>query len=153
MTYQNFCDFSFRYFGGFLMTFSSRIFPKVEHLKVSLSKVDPSDCVDMDCDGRRKIIIEDHDNSFFKKSEPTTLISKSEVEWSGDGYTGNTKYGLGKLLLCPCRVKCLRTFLYFFVLVQFLSNYHGYVRFPSFWVRLKLLLQLKSHIRCIENIT
>ena len=68
-------------------------------MKVVLSKVDPSDCVDMDCDGRRKVIIEDHDNSFFKKDAPTTLISKSEVEWSGDGYTGNTKYGLGKHFL------------------------------------------------------
>ena len=69
---------------------------QVEHLEVSLSKVDPSDCVDMDCDGRRKVVITDKDNTFFKKSKPTTLISKSEAEWSGDGYNGNTKYGLGE---------------------------------------------------------
>uniref|UniRef100_A0A7M5XJA2 G8 domain-containing protein n=2 Tax=Clytia hemisphaerica TaxID=252671 RepID=A0A7M5XJA2_9CNID len=68
---------------------------KIEHLQVTLSKVDPSDCVDMDCDGRRKVVITDLDKTFFGQQVGTTLISKSEVEWSGDGYSGNERYGLG----------------------------------------------------------
>ena len=67
----------------------------MEHLPVVLSKVDPSNCVDMDCDGRRKVVITDQDGKFFGGSGKT-LISKSQDEWSEDGYDGDPRFGLGK---------------------------------------------------------
>lgn len=51
--------------------------------------VNPSDCVDMDCDGRRQVLITDIDGSFTGKAG-NTIISKAEFEWDG-----NPSFGLG----------------------------------------------------------
>lgn len=53
--------------------------------------INPSDCVDMDCDGRRQIVIKDMDGSFSGLGPKTTLIPKAEYEWDGD-----KRYGLGR---------------------------------------------------------
>ena len=55
-----------------------------------LSSVNPSDCVDMDCDGLKKILIRDTDGSFLGHQGMSTVISKSEYEWDGD-----RRHGLG----------------------------------------------------------
>lgn len=52
--------------------------------------VDPSDCVDMDCDGRRQLLITDKDGSFTGKAG-NTIIAKAEFQWGGD-----TRFGLGR---------------------------------------------------------
>jgi len=61
---------------------------------MTTSWINPSDCVDMDCDARRKIIISNDDGSFFGQPGQT-IISRSEFGWSGDGYTGDRVWGLG----------------------------------------------------------
>ena len=43
--------------------------------------INPSDCVDMDCDGLKKILIRDLDGSFFEGSGLHTLVSMSELGW------------------------------------------------------------------------
>ena len=51
--------------------------------------INPADCVDMDCDALRKILIKDIDGSFFGKAS-SSLVSRSEYQWDGD-----RRYGLG----------------------------------------------------------
>ena len=59
------------------------------YLEPSKSKINPSDCVDMDCDGRRKLLVTDLDGTFLGKAR-TTFIAKSEWHWDGD-----RSWGLG----------------------------------------------------------
>ena len=56
--------------------------------------INPSDCVDMDCDARRKVVITDIDGTFFNQPM-TSVISRSEFGWSGGSYTGDRVWGLG----------------------------------------------------------
>lgn len=49
--------------------------------------INPADCVDMDCDARRKVLITDLDGTFFGESM-TTAISQSEFGWDGDSVWG-----------------------------------------------------------------
>ena len=55
--------------------------------------VNPSDCVDMDCDGRRQLLITDIDGSFTGKAG-NTIIGKAEYEWGG-----NPSFGLGMFII------------------------------------------------------
>ena len=43
--------------------------------------INPSDCVDMDCDGLKKILIRDLDGSFSEESGLHTMVSMSELGW------------------------------------------------------------------------
>ena len=63
--------------------------------------INPSDCVDMDCDARRQQLIRDLDGS-LTGSVGGTVIPMAEYEWDGD-----KKYGLGTILtwnLCDINV-------------------------------------------------
>nr|XP_047143668.1 fibrocystin-L-like isoform X2 [Hydra vulgaris] len=51
--------------------------------------INPSDCVDMDCDALRKALVTDLDGSFFG-SPWASMISRSEYQWDG-----NREFGLG----------------------------------------------------------
>ena len=51
--------------------------------------INPSDCVDMDCDGRRQLLITDIDGSYTGKAGDT-IVPKAEYEWGGD-----PSFGLG----------------------------------------------------------
>ena len=62
-------------------------------VKPSTKWINPSDCVDMDCDGRRQIVIKDLDGTLTGSGVRTTIIPKAEYEWNG-----NKRYGLGKYL-------------------------------------------------------
>ena len=55
--------------------------------------VNPSDCVDMDCDGRRQLLITDVDGSFADGKAGDTIIPKAEYEWGG-----NPSFGLGRFI-------------------------------------------------------
>ena len=55
--------------------------------------INPSDCVDMDCDALRKILIKDIDGSFFGTAGGS-LVSRSEYQWDG-----NRRFGLGKPII------------------------------------------------------
>lgn len=49
--------------------------------------INPSDCVDMDCDGTKHVIIKDLDGSLTGVSGGS-VISKAEYEWNGDPRRG-----------------------------------------------------------------
>ena len=53
----------------------------------NLEKINPSDCIDMDCDGLKKALLNDLDGSFL--GEKGTVIPQSEYEW------GSQQRGLG----------------------------------------------------------
>ena len=55
--------------------------------------INPSDCVDMDCDALRKVLISDVDGMFFGK-KGGTVISQSEYMWDGR----DRGFGLGMYL-------------------------------------------------------
>ena len=55
-----------------------------------LSWVDPSDCVDMDCDGPKKVLIKMLDSSFL--GAVSEVVSQSEFEWGGDMRRGLGDY-------------------------------------------------------------
>lgn len=57
----------------------------------TLMWVNPSDCVDMDCDARRQLLIRDLDGSLTGQINGT-IISKAEFEWDGD-----KRFGLGNI--------------------------------------------------------
>lgn len=60
---------------------------KVYLFRPDIGKVNPSDCLDMDCDGKKKNLLSDKDGSFLGK--PGAVISQSEFEW------GSQQRGLG----------------------------------------------------------
>ncbi|CAF0939901.1 unnamed protein product, partial [Brachionus calyciflorus] len=53
----------------------------------NIGKINPSDCVDMDCDGFKKNLLTDQDGTFL--GSPGTVISQSEFEW------GSQQRGIG----------------------------------------------------------
>ena len=55
-----------------------------------LSWVDPSDCVDLDCDGPKKVLIKMLDTSFLGLT--SEIVSQSEFEWDGDMRRGLGDY-------------------------------------------------------------
>ena len=59
------------------------------------SKINPADCVDMDCDGLKKVIVEDLDGTLLKTKG--TVIAESEWEWEWPGGESNVdrRRGLG----------------------------------------------------------
>ena len=46
-----------------------------------LGSINPSDCVDMDCDGLKHVLVRDEDGSFLETSGARSLISMAEIEW------------------------------------------------------------------------
>ena len=64
-----------------------------------LGSINPSDCVDMDCDGLKKILIRDTDGAFLGRQGLSTVISKSEYEWDGDSRRGLGDYRIPYAML------------------------------------------------------
>ncbi|XP_072925977.1 LOW QUALITY PROTEIN: PKHD1 like 1, tandem duplicate 1 [Hemitrygon akajei] len=62
-----------------------------------VTKVNPSDCVDMDCDGKKKALMKDLDGSFL--GAVGAVIPQSEYEWNGDNRRGLGDYRIPKVLL------------------------------------------------------
>ncbi|XP_060067607.1 fibrocystin-L-like [Ylistrum balloti] len=63
----------------------------------NIDKINPRDCVDMDCDGLKKALIKDEDGSFL--GEKGAVISQSEWEWDGDPRRGLGDYRIPKEML------------------------------------------------------
>ena len=59
------------------------------------SKINPADCVDMDCDGLKKVILKDETGDLL--GEGVTMISQSEWEWDGDRRRGLGDYRVPKV--------------------------------------------------------
>lgn len=62
-----------------------------------LSKVNPSDCVDMDCDAKKKTMLKDLDGSFL--GAVGAVVPQSEYEWNGDPRHGLGDYRIPKVML------------------------------------------------------
>ncbi|XP_062842250.1 fibrocystin-L-like [Trichomycterus rosablanca] len=62
-----------------------------------VGKVNPSDCVDMDCDAKKKSMINDRDGSFL--GAVGAVIPRSEYEWNGDPRHGLGDYRIPKVML------------------------------------------------------
>ncbi|XP_023386544.1 fibrocystin-L-like, partial [Pteropus vampyrus] len=62
-----------------------------------ISKVNPSDCVDMVCDAKRKSLLRDMDGSFLGNSG--SVIPQSEYEWNGNSQFGIGDYRIPKVML------------------------------------------------------
>ncbi|KAG7317211.1 hypothetical protein KOW79_019509 [Hemibagrus wyckioides] len=62
-----------------------------------LGKVNPSDCVDMDCDAKKKSMLNDLDGSFL--GAVGSVIPFSEYEWDGDPRHGLGNYRIPKVML------------------------------------------------------
>nr|XP_055075552.1 fibrocystin-L-like [Misgurnus anguillicaudatus] len=62
-----------------------------------LSKVNPSDCVDMDCDAKKKTLLKDLDGSFL--GAVGAVVPYSEYEWNGDPRHGLGDYRIPKVML------------------------------------------------------
>ena len=65
----------------------------------NLGSVNPSDCVDMDCDGFKHVVIRDLDGSFTEQDSPRSLISVAEFEWGGDRRRGIGDFRIPKTML------------------------------------------------------
>ncbi|XP_026145815.1 PKHD1 like 1, tandem duplicate 1 isoform X2 [Carassius auratus] len=62
-----------------------------------LGKVNPSDCVDMDCDAKKKTFLKDLDGSFL--GAVGAVVPESEYEWNGDPRHGLGDYRIPKVML------------------------------------------------------
>ncbi|KAK2830693.1 hypothetical protein Q5P01_018624 [Channa striata] len=63
----------------------------------NLGKVNPSDCVDMDCDAKKKTLLKDSDGSFL--GAVGAVVPQSEFEWGGDPRRGLGDYRIPKVML------------------------------------------------------
>ncbi|XP_032616164.1 fibrocystin-L [Hylobates moloch] len=62
-----------------------------------ISKVNPSDCVDMVCDAKRKSFLRDIDGSFLGNAG--SVIPQAEYEWDGNSQVGIGDYRIPKAML------------------------------------------------------
>ena len=66
----------------------------------NLGRVNPSDCVDMDCDGHKQVLFKDLDGSFTQMpGSQRTIISVAEFEWDGDPRRGLGDYRIPRTML------------------------------------------------------
>eukprot|EP00062_Callorhinchus_milii_P017054 gi/632969110/ref/XP_007900907.1/ PREDICTED: LOW QUALITY PROTEIN: fibrocystin-L [Callorhinchus milii] len=70
---------------------------KVYIHRPNLKKVNPSDCVDMDCDAKKKSLLKDLDGSFL--GAVGAVVPQSEYEWNGDKRHGLGDYRIPKVVL------------------------------------------------------
>ncbi|OCT77100.1 fibrocystin-L [Xenopus laevis] len=62
-----------------------------------LSKINPSDCVDMDCDAKKKSLLKDLDGSFL--GHQGAVVPESEYAWDTDPRYGVGDYRIPKVML------------------------------------------------------
>ncbi|CAF2963963.1 unnamed protein product [Rotaria sp. Silwood2] len=70
-----------------MSVFNTSISNLIFNGRPNLDKVNPSDCVDMDCDGIKKNLLTDTDGTLF--GQPSTVFSEAEYLW------GNQAHGVG----------------------------------------------------------
>ncbi|XP_067947416.1 fibrocystin-L-like [Watersipora subatra] len=70
---------------------------KAFYHRPSVSKINSADCVDMDCDAKKKCMIKDLDGSLL--GEVGAVIPQSEFEWDGDPRRGLGDYRIPKTML------------------------------------------------------
>ena len=57
--------------------------------------INPADCVDMDCDGLKHVLVQDQDGSLTGLGTPMSLLSRAEIGWVAAGEEGDTSRGIG----------------------------------------------------------
>ncbi|XP_024153621.1 PKHD1 like 1, tandem duplicate 1 isoform X2 [Oryzias melastigma] len=62
-----------------------------------VGKANPADCVDMDCDAKKKTLLKDLDGSFL--GAVGSVVPQSEYEWGGDPRRGLGDYRIPKVML------------------------------------------------------
>uniref|UniRef100_A0A3P9KTK4 Polycystic kidney and hepatic disease 1 (autosomal recessive)-like 1 n=1 Tax=Oryzias latipes TaxID=8090 RepID=A0A3P9KTK4_ORYLA len=62
-----------------------------------VGKANPADCVDMDCDAKKKTLLKDLDGSFL--GAVGAVVPQSEFEWGGDPRRGLGDYRIPKVML------------------------------------------------------
>ncbi|XP_064634221.1 fibrocystin-L-like [Lineus longissimus] len=62
-------------------------------------RINPSDCVDMECDAKKKCFIKDKDGSLTGGSGEGTILPEAEFEWGGDPVRGVGDYRIPKVAL------------------------------------------------------
>ena len=69
---------------------------KYNYFVQNYRKINPADCVDMDCDGLKKVIVEDLDGTLLG-TPGSTVIPESEWQWDWPGGEKNVdrRRGLG----------------------------------------------------------
>ncbi|XP_069372727.1 PKHD1 like 1, tandem duplicate 1 [Paralichthys olivaceus] len=65
--------------------------------RANLGKVNPSDCVDMECDAKKKSLLKDLDGSFLGKVG--AVVPHSEFAWGGDPRRGLGDYRIPTVML------------------------------------------------------
>ncbi|KAG9339164.1 hypothetical protein JZ751_024022 [Albula glossodonta] len=70
---------------------------KVHIQRADVGKVNPSDCVDMECDAKKKALLKDLDGSFL--GAMGAVVPQSEYEWDGDSRRGLGDYRIPKVML------------------------------------------------------
>lgn len=65
----------------------------------SLGKINPSDCVDMPCDAKKKALIIDTDGSLTGAGSPSTVVPDNSFEWDGDKSYGQGYYRVPKTMI------------------------------------------------------
>lgn len=83
--------------------FSSSITPDAKLFvnEPRLSRVNPADCVDLDCDGHKEVLLKDLGGTFTEAADglDRTLISQAEFEWDGDSRRGLGDYRIPRTML------------------------------------------------------
>ncbi len=72
---------------------------KIFNQDPNLSSVNPADCVDLDCDGLKHLLIRDMDGSFTETGTMMSLTSMAEFEWEGDPQRGIGDYRIPRTML------------------------------------------------------
>jgi hypothetical protein len=80
------------------MLFSRILAPVMSHV-VFHRHINPSDCVDMDCDAKKKCVIKDIDCSLLGGKGKCTILPEAEYEWDGDPARGVGDYRIPKTFL------------------------------------------------------
>ncbi len=65
----------------------------------NIAQVNPSDCVDMDCDGYKQMLIKDIGGTFTETGSDRSLVSFAEFEWDGDRRRGVGDFRIPKTML------------------------------------------------------
>ncbi|CAH1247131.1 PKHD1L1 [Branchiostoma lanceolatum] len=65
----------------------------------NVGKINPSDCVDMSCDGKLQVLGKDLDGTLLGETRPGAVIAQSDWEWDGDARYGRGDYRIPKTML------------------------------------------------------
>ncbi|XP_076438726.1 fibrocystin-L-like isoform X2 [Babylonia areolata] len=96
-----------------------------------LGRINPSDCVDMDCDGMKKALVEDTDGSLL--GSPGYVLPNAGFEWDGDPRRGIGDYRIPTVMLTDtdgsridASTKCPNKGIYNFNNCQWMSTWNAY---------------------------